>query len=268
MSSKQALRGDLPVDKNGKAYTLIFASILTIICAVLLGVAATALKDEQELNAEVDKQSKILQALGLINKDNKMTAQEVVAFFSEKGNEGRFVVKFAINSQGEELKDITVNQLKFLELEAQVKEFPKDETKRKYPIFAYYKTEADFKSGNADQYIIPVYGYGLWSNCYGVLALDSKGELVKNLVYYKHGETPGLGGEIEKDFFSNSFIDKKVHNAEGKVALTTHKSPSGDNQVKAISGATFTMDGVNNMLMKFLTIYDNYFAMKRQGGAK
>ena len=65
MLSKQALIGDWPVDKNSTSYTLGFATVVTVVCAVLLGLAATKLKPLQQKNAEVDKKSKTLLALNL-----------------------------------------------------------------------------------------------------------------------------------------------------------------------------------------------------------
>ena len=100
-----------------------------------------------------------------------------------------------------------------------------------------------------------------------MVALDSTGKTVKNLVYYKHGETPGLGGEIDKDYFSKRFVDRKVYNDIGEVALATTKGEVDDNKVQAISGATFTMDGVNLMLKTYLTIYGVYIS-KQAGGSE
>ena len=261
------------MDKNSTPYTLGFAATITIICAVLLGVAATGLKEMQQTNAEVDKKSKTLLALGLFNE--KITKEEVLNFFEPSGQKltiddkesTHFVVKFAIDHEGKVLNDLNENVLKDLELEPQIKEFPDSPEKRKYPIFAYYSSEDNFKAKKADKYVIPIYGYGLWSNCYGVLALNEKGDTVENIVYYKHGETPGLGGEIEKDYFTKPFQGKKVFNEKGEVALTTTKGVINENTVPAVSGATFTMDGVNNMLKKFITIYDKFFQKKR-GGAQ
>lgn len=255
------------MDKNSTSYTLGFAAVVTIICAILLGVAATKLKPLQEKNAEVDKKSKILLAVGEFNPEKPIKGEEVLKFFSDEGNGGKFIVKFAVNSEGEVLKDINKEVLKSLELEPQMKEFPDNPEKRKYPIYAFYSSEANFKTGKSDKYVIPIYGYGLWSNCYGVLALNDKGDTVENIVYYKHGETPGLGGEIEKEYFTKPFQGKKVFNEKGEVALTTTKGVINENSVPAVSGATFTMSGVNKMLNKYLTIYDKFFQKKR-GGAQ
>ncbi len=268
------------MEKHSPLYTLGFAAAVTIICAVLLGFAATKLKPLQDENAEVDRKSKILLALGLYDASkakgkDKLSNQDIIAFFSDKGKslpsadgeKTHYIEKFAINHKGEVLTDIIPAVLNQLELEQQMKEYVKDETKRKYPIFAYYSSTENYTNKKADKYVIPIYGYGLWSNCYGVLALNGTGEIVENIDYYKHGETPGLGGEIEKDYFTDKFKGKKVFNAKGEVALTTTKGEINENSVPAISGATFTMQGVNKMLTTYLTIYDKFFQTKR-GGVK
>ena len=87
------------MDRNSSLYTFGFATIVTVVAALLLGYAATSLKPMQDLNADVDKKSKTLLALGLFKEG--MPAADVQAFFSAEGNEGQFVVKFAVNHQGE-----------------------------------------------------------------------------------------------------------------------------------------------------------------------
>jgi Na+-transporting NADH:ubiquinone oxidoreductase subunit C len=265
------------VDKNSTGYTLFFASAVTIVCAVLLGVAATQLKDLQIINADVDKKSKILLALGEFDPDEPISSEQIRNFFSDKGNEGRFVVKFAVNHAGEKIEGLSDDDLKDIELFTEMKNLPDgkgdsaeakalteaNQAKRKYPIYAYYKTKEALDAKKPTNYVVPIFGYGLWSNCFGVIALDSTGKTVQNLVYYDHKETPGLGGEIEKPKFTDPFKGLKVHNAEGKVALKTTKGDLDENSAPAVSGATFTMDGVNKMFIDFLTIYDVYIAKQR-----
>ena len=55
--------------------------------------------------------------------------------------------------------------------------------------------------GEISSYIIPISGKGLWSTIYGYLALEPNVSTVKGITFYQHGETPGLGGEIEKDYY-------------------------------------------------------------------
>lgn len=59
-----------------------------------------------------------------------------------------------------------------------------------------------------------------------------------------HGETPGLGANATKSYFTESFKNKSV---DGEI--TASKNPSGDSEVQALTSATRTtdaiLDGVN-----------------------
>lgn len=59
-----------------------------------------------------------------------------------------------------------------------------------------------------------------------------------------HGETPGLGANATKSYFTESFKNKPVDNE-----LAAVKDPVGDNEVQALTSATITtnaiVDGVN-----------------------
>jgi Na+-transporting NADH:ubiquinone oxidoreductase subunit C len=52
-------------------------------------------------------------------------------------------------------------------------------------------------AGQLELLILPVEGKGLWSTMYGYLALESDLETIRGLTFYQHGETPGLGGEVD-----------------------------------------------------------------------
>lgn len=62
-----------------------------------------------------------------------------------------------------------------------------------------------------------------------------------------HDETPGLGANIDKDYFKDSFKNKTTNNQLVPVA-----EPSEDDQVQAITSATVTtnaiVDGVNMLI--------------------
>ena len=92
-------------------------------------------------------------------------------------------------------------------------------------------------------------------------------ETVKGITFYKHGETPGLGAEVEKPWFQENFKGKKIFNEDGElVSIKVYKSSSGDDihGVDGISGATVTSDGVTNFLKSTLSNYKPYFDRNRQ----
>ncbi len=109
--------------------------------------------------------------------------------------------------------------------------------------------------------VLPIRGRGLWSTLYGFVALDlvnaadgATGLKVKGLTYYKHGETPGLGGEVDNPLFKDRWPGRLIYDKEWnvKVEVVKNASTESEYQVDALSGATLTSNGVTNMLRFWL----------------
>ena len=104
--------------------------------------------------------------------------------------------------------------------------------------------------------ILPVHGYGLWSTMYAYVALDGRGERVKGITFYSHAETPGLGAEIDNARWRGTWIGKRLFDDAGQVRLRIAKGApaAGDaeHHVDALSGATLTSVGVENMIHYWL----------------
>ncbi|PKK96399.1 MAG: hypothetical protein CVV58_06550, partial [Tenericutes bacterium HGW-Tenericutes-3] len=62
---------------------------------------------------------------------------------------------------------------------------------------------------------------GLWSTLYGYLALETDLKTIKGISFYKHAETPGLGGEIDKPEFQKNFYGKKILSESGELISVT-----------------------------------------------
>ncbi len=111
---------------------------------------------------------------------------------------------------------------------------------------------------NPEGYVLPVSGKGVWSTINGFIALELDKNTVKGISFYDHGETPGLGGEIEKDAFANRFRGKKIFRDGELVSVTIAKGKlqeESENAVDGISGASLTTGGINTFLRKNLTDY-------------
>jgi Na+-transporting NADH:ubiquinone oxidoreductase subunit C len=122
-------------------------------------------------------------------------------------------------------------------------------------------------------YAFPIEGKGLWSTLYGYLALEPDGNTVKGITFYKHGETPGLGAEIEKPWFQKNFVGKKVLADDGSLAsITVVKGKVAEtvpddrktHSVDGISGATITSKGVTNLVRAGLERYEPFLKTIRK----
>ncbi len=85
-------------------------------------------------------------------------------------------------------------------------------------------------------YIAEGYGKG-YSSYIHILASVDRNFLVKKISILGHGETPGLGDEIEKDYFLNQFEGKSADN------LVVIKGETED-KIVAITGATISTRAV------------------------
>ena len=115
------------------------------------------------------------------------------------------------------------------------------------------------KSGeNIEKIVLPIHGYGLWSTLYGFVALDSDLNTVSGITFYEHGETAGLGGEVENPVWKASWVGKQIYAGSGDVKLTVLKGsvdPNSKNKIHEIdglSGASLTSRGVQNIITYWL----------------
>ena len=67
-----------------------------------------------------------------------------------------------------------------------------------------------------DLVILPVSGMGLWSTLYGFVALDGDLTTIRGLTFYEHGETPGLGGEVDNPRWKGLWVGRRVFDAEAR----------------------------------------------------
>ncbi|ATF08852.1 Na(+)-translocating NADH-quinone reductase subunit C [Candidatus Enterovibrio altilux] len=119
--------------------------------------------------------------------------------------------------------------------------------------------------------ILPIHGNGLWSMMYAFVAVETDGNTIGGLSYYQHGETPGLGGEVENPRWRSQFEGKKLFDNQGKLALRVVKggAQSGDiHGVDGLSGATLTGNGVQNTFTFWLgdNGFGPFLTKVRKGG--
>ena len=103
-------------------------------------------------------------------------------------------------------------------------------------------------------YVVEGFGKG-YSSYINVLVAVDKNFVVKKIAVLHHGETPGLGDEIERDYFLNQFDGKTIEH------LVVIKMETKDN-IQAISGATISSravaeDGVRNGVKMLIDKFSN-----------
>lgn len=238
-----------PDRKNSVPYILGFAVAVCLVCAMLVASAAVGLKPIQDRNARVDRLTRVLEVAGLVQARERLSAQEVIERF-EAHIEPR-VVDLKTGEYNEGAVDpATYDQRKAASDPSTSRPAPSNAAKvSRLPLNALvYHVKKD---GQVDQIILPIQGYGLWSTMYGYLAIDRDGETISGITFYEHGETPGLGGEIENPRWQAKWKGRKVYGPEGEVRIEVVKGAAGPPdeapyQVDGLSGATITSRGVTH----------------------
>ena len=250
--SKQVRQaGFLSLPNDNVVKTIGVATLLCLVCSIIVAVSATALKPKQVENKLLDKKTNILRVAGL--NDSSKTVEER---FSQ-------IKTIAVNLNTGQVTD-KVDPLTYDQRKAS-KDPAMSTTLSKAQDIAVIKTRADFASvyllqdgDDIQKIILPIKGYGLWSTLYGFIALEGDATTVSGITFYEHGETPGLGGEIENPKWQASWQGKEVLGENGTVALEVIKGAVGDatpkpeHKIDGLAGATLTSNGVSNMIAFWL----------------
>ncbi len=225
--------------------------VLAFVCSALVAGAAVGLRPLQEANQVIDRKKNILYAAGLYEEGK--TIEEMFAPIETKIIElstGKFVPEEEIDPESFEQLQAAQSNERGRKLTAE-EDIAKLSRAEKYS-FVYLVKKGD----EIEQIILPVRGKGLWSTMYAYVALDSDLKTIRGVSFYEHGETPGLGGEIENDRWQKGWEGKKVYDEDREVALkyvkgkAAKEGPEESYQIDGLSGATLTTTGVEN-LMKF-----------------
>jgi Na+-transporting NADH:ubiquinone oxidoreductase subunit C len=214
--------------------TILFATVLCLVCSLLLTTAATGLKVYQRENALVDRQKNILKAVGAVDPAQRYSGDAIKSLYRDH------IKCVSVDEKGEVLSADTRAQ-------------------QTIPLYLYLEGD------QTQAYILPVNSRGLWGRIYGYLALETDGSTIAGFSVYKHSETPGLGGEIENQWFERNFVGKRIVDAQGDfVSIKIAKGAVADavrkdlqpNYVDGISGATMTGKFLTQGLKDVLQTYE------------
>ena len=223
--------------------TITVALVLCLVCAVVVSSAAVILRPAQAVNEKANMQMNILQAAGLYDPQESIQDQfQIVTTRLVNIETGEFVegIDAERYNQRKASKDPSMNRV--LSGEEDIASI-----KRQAKIAKIYLIE---NGDQIEKIILPIHGYGLWSTLYGFMALEGDGNTVAGLGFYEHAETPGLGGEVDNPNWKAQWTGKQVYNGDA-VALRLVKGGADRSDsygVDALSGATLTSRGVDNLL--------------------
>ncbi len=256
---------------NSTRYTIVFATIVCVVCALFVSVAAVTLQPRQKANARLYMEKNVLIAAGLVKPGEDVSREQVERFFQtevkarlvdfatgellpeDKGNARDFDQRAARNDPGAS-RVAPPNS-------AGVGRMPNRGV-------VYFVS----RDGKVEQVVIPLEGLGMWGTMYGFMALDRDASTVRGLTYYEHKETPGLGGEISNPAWLALWQGRKAYDGQGAPRISVIKGAAGPadkdpQHVDGLSGATITSNAITRLTQFWLSDdgYGRFLKRFREG---
>lgn len=218
------------MNRDSNVYTIIYASVMVVLVAVLLAFTSEALRSYQKKNEANDKRQQILRSVNVT-----VPVAETEAKYNELIKES-----FIVNDKGQKVDGdaFGVDAAKMVV----------DNT---YPVFV---ATVDGQT----KYIMALHGTGLWGPVWGYISVNDDRNTVFGADFSHQGETPGLGAEIATPHFSAEFSGKQIFKSnqfKSIAVVKPGKTADGQDQVDGISGGTITSNGVDLMLKNSLGQY-------------
>lgn len=207
---------------NSNLYIVVYSTVMVVVVATLLAVAALSLQSRQYANELNEKKQSILSSLSATDQ-----------------NYDEFIEARVLDAEGNTLEGedvfVLLNDLKG-SFEA-----------GKFPVFV----------ARDGRVVVPVTGVGLWGPIWGYVALEKDMDTVAGIIMDHKGETPGLGAEIATPKYQALFVGRKIFDGDEFVSVILRKggAKNPEHEVDAISGGTKTSDGVTAMLHNSLSHY-------------
>ena len=232
------------MDRNSNTYTFIYAAAMVILVAAILASVAMALRPRQNKNVEIEKMQNILASVNI-----ESTTENARDIYTDKIRN-----QYVINSKGEVVEGEDAFAID------QKREKAKPVEERLLPVY-----ECETESGL--KYIFPMRGAGLWGPIWGFVSLDDDMNTIYGANFDHQSETPGLGAEINTDWFQEKFKGKQIFDGSEKlISITITKSGQEapeEHSVDGISGGTITSKGLQQMLLEDFNSYEEFLMKKK-----
>ena len=236
------------------AYVVGFATAVCLVCSIVVSTAAVALRDRQDRNKVLDRQTQVLVVAGLVDEGQKTSPEDVEQLFED--NIRIRVVDLTTGEYDDSVDAANYDQRKATKDPATSRAAPANNAGiTRLPTYAvvYQRVEDE----EVQSLILPIEGKGLWSTLYGYLALAPDTTTIEGITFYEHGETPGLGGEIDNPNWKSVWIGRQAFDENWQPAVEVIKGLAGPvaedpYRIDGISGATLTARGVSDLVRFWL----------------
>lgn len=145
---------------------------------------------------------------------------------------------------GEDQAATLSSQKKSLTITSRTIEIERNGIKKFYTVY-----DATFEDGTLAGHVAKASGQGYADKIELLLGLDATAETITGLFILDQKETPGLGNRIIETPWRDQFLNK----ASATRLMVVKGTPSKDNEIDAISGATISSRSVTDIVNKTIT---------------
>jgi Na+-transporting NADH:ubiquinone oxidoreductase subunit C len=265
-----------PFNPNSLWGTVIVAAVLCLVCSLVVSATAVGLRPRIDANRQLKLQRNVLVAAGRwregygpadVEREFRSIERVLITLPRRPGHE---------NEAGLPAPDLPANfdprkAAKDPKLSVEIPpELDRAKIKRREIAAPVYLVK---EGDRVVQYVLPVYGKGLWSTLYGFVALEADLRTISGITFYEHGETPGLGGEVDNERWKEQWRGKSAFDEAGEPQIDVIKgrveagTPGAEHQIDGLSGATITSNGVEGLVNYWLGAdgFGPYFERVRTG---
>jgi Na+-transporting NADH:ubiquinone oxidoreductase subunit C len=240
--------------QQSNAYILTYTIILTLVCAISLALASLGLKPFQDANKELEKKQNILATVMQVK-----SREEASSIYEKR------VKSYVVDFNGNEVKGKKAEEVDI------AGEYKKKAQERQLPIYEILSEDGS----KSEYYVLPIYGFGLWNDIWGFVALKGDLNTINGVKFEHKGETPGLGARIATEEVQSRYKDKKIFQGENLASVMMAKGEMGggnasieafkgkDHEIDGMSGATITGKGLTAMLKDYLGCYEKFIKSKK-----
>ncbi|MCH9610166.1 MAG: Na(+)-translocating NADH-quinone reductase subunit C [Chlamydiales bacterium] len=224
--------------KKTDGQTILFITVLCVVCGLLLAVIAYSLQGPQERARAFDRSKQMLIAAKIVDHEgffillDERSGKSVRAAFADGVLKPDPEAQKATDEQIAQLAEKRIRPLitdskgdvftlkqKGLDLSQYLEENKKAgyaDLPNKL-LYAVLPNGSDLSEEGLLKeldkvygFVIPVSGFGLWAPIYGYIALEADADTVIGTTWYEMGETPGLGANITEAWWQNQFFGKVI----------------------------------------------------------
>jgi Na+-transporting NADH:ubiquinone oxidoreductase subunit C len=285
----------MPEKEPSNRRIILFITIVSLICSVVLSLLNTLLEPKQMEAKELYRSKQMLIAARLLSYEDYFLLNGAPAEWTKGGlvpanseslpeaKPSQILDLFQARVHAR-LTDDKGNLYTFDELKIDQTTYIQENQKLGYARLPYkllYIIDAPDKQ-KIYGYVIPINGYGLWDAIYGFLALDADADTVLGTTWYDQKETPGLGAEIGSAAWQEQFYNKVIFQQNDQGQTNFERAPLGfkilkgstvadmgdvpiaKSAIDGTTGATATMRGVSEGYRATLSAYRPFLIKANQ----